>query len=52
MDGRCVKNMLNQRAQNVCEFLLPGGKVEGHNYVSSPEFVGDYRFGQLPKGMI
>ncbi len=23
-----------------------------YNYVSSPEFVGDYRFGQLPKGMI
>ena len=21
-------------------------------FVSSPEFVGDYRFGQLPKGMI
>ena len=33
MDGRQIKDMLNQRAQDVCELLLPGGKVEGNNYV-------------------
>jgi len=33
MDGRQIKDMLNQRAQDVCELLLPGGKVEKNNYV-------------------
>ena len=33
MDGNQIKAMLNQRAQDVCELLLPGGKVEKNNYV-------------------
>jgi twinkle protein len=38
MDGRQIKEMLNQRALLVCELLLPGGKVEKNNYV-----IGDIR---------
>lgn len=33
MDGRQIKDMLNDRAQEVCEMLLPGGKVEKNEYV-------------------
>jgi len=33
MDGRQIKEMLNQRALEVCELLLPGGKAEKNNYV-------------------
>lgn len=38
MDGRQIKDMLNDRAQEVCEMLLPGGKVEKNEYV-----IGDVR---------
>lgn len=33
MDGRRIKEMLNQRAPEVCEILLPGGRIEKNNYV-------------------
>jgi len=38
MDGRQIKDMLNQRAQEVCELLLPGGRIEKNEYV-----IGDIR---------
>jgi twinkle protein len=33
MDGRQIKERLHQRAQEVCELLLPGGRVDKNEYV-------------------
>lgn len=34
MDGQQIKEMLNQKALEVCEYLLPGGKSDGKNYAT------------------
>ena len=38
MDGNKIKDLLHSRAVEVCEYLLPGGRVEKQNYC-----IGDVR---------